>query len=712
MLQVLQHQKSGEIQVVELPMPQCHKNGILVATQCSLISAGTEKASVSSTKLPLIERARRQPDQVKLVLDFIKKEGLIKTLNRVKSKLDSYKTLGYSASGVVVDSDCDEFKPGDRVACGGAGFAVHAEMISVPKNLAVHIPEDVDFESAAFTTVGAIAMQGIRQAGPEIGETVAVIGLGLIGLITVQLLKAAGCRVVGMDIDERLFPLAKDAGCDLVLNSDFGSINSCLAFSRGLGCDSVIITAATQSNAPLELGLKICRKKGKVVIVGAVSMNVPRSPFYEKEIDLKIACSYGPGRYDPHYEINGNDYPPAYVRWTERRNMQAFIDLISLGKLDFSKIITHKFNIEEIARAYDLISGKGTDFYLGILVKYPQRADAERIFIEMPIRRDAVSELKLGFIGAGQFAQSNLLPHLKKQGIDFIGVTTATPSNALTVARQFDFKFSSTDSSSMINRDDINLVFIATKHDSHAKYVIESLKLGKNVFVEKPLALNRTEISEIETALNIGKGQIMTGFNRRFSAVFNRINDFFKGRTAPLQMMYRVNAGFIPKEHWINSPENGGRIIGEVCHFIDCMVFLTKSLPIKVYANAISSDSLNSVNHSNLMINITFSDGSIGSVIYTADAGKDMPKEYFEAFSEQKSISMDNFKTLNYYQSGSSSTLKFDGSKGHEQEIVAFINSLRKGVPLPISFNEQKYITLATIAAEESLLTGNPVIIG
>lgn len=706
MLQIVQYQKTGEMLVEELPAPSCMQGGILVRTSYSLISAGTEKISVSNAQGNLLERARKQPDQVKIVLDNIKKEGLMQTYNRVTSKLNSYKSLGYSASGIVIESRCSEFNPGDRVACAGAGYANHAEIISVPKNLAVKLPDGVSLTSASYTTLGSIAMQGFRQAEPVLGETVAVIGLGLLGQITVQLLKAAGCRVVGLDVNESLFAKAKEYGCDETFPSSFEYAKSINSFARGIGCDSVIITASTASNSPLELALELCRKKGKVVIVGAVGLNVPRGPFYIKEIDLRIACSYGPGRYDTNYEEKGIDYPPAYVRWTENRNMTAFLDLLAMKKIDTDSMTSHVFKINDAANAYNIITGKTPEPFLGILIEYPERAGAESKISKL---KDfaPIGKISIGFIGAGAFAQNNLLPALQKCNVGFQSVSTATSVNAKTAGDKFGFAECTTDSNTIIKDNKNNFIFIASQHDSHSKYVKAAIETGKPVFVEKPLAVNMIQLDETAKAVANHDGRVMVGFNRRFSQSFKAIEKFFEGRSEPMAITYRVNAGFIPKSHWVHS--QGGRIVGEACHFIDCMVFLTKSLPVSIYAQSISSDNIETNNQDNVSLFIKFADGSSGVIQYLANGDSSLSKEYCEVFCERSCAVMDNFTKVELYRNGKIKTIKLDGKKGINEEVKEVVEAIEKGNSMPISFEELYSITKATIVAHDSLATNMPV---
>lgn len=709
MLQVLQHQKTGEVLVDELPPPQCFPNGILVETRYSLISAGTEKISVDTAKSSLIERVRRQPDQVKLVMDFIKKEGLFSTIERVKAKLDSYKTLGYSASGIVLESDCPEFSPGDRVAIAGAGYANHSEICSVPKNLAVKVPDNVDLAQAAYTTVASIALQGIRIANPQIGEYVAVIGLGLIGLITVQLLKANGCNVVGFDIDESTFDLAREFGCDAVYPSSRDYLKDALAQTNIVGFDSVIITASTNSNQPIELAIDLLRKKGSIIVVGAVAMNIPREMFYRKELTLKIATSYGPGRYDPFYEELGLDYPLGYTRWTENRNMQAIIELLGKGKLNFHKLTTHKFTIQNAPDAYKLLSREVNEKYVGILIEYPQRSEKFIKVVSKNTPNLKLDDINIGFVGAGVFAQNQLLPSLKKSGVNFIAISNSTSLSTHNVAHRFGFERQYSDGKDVIADQDVNTIFCATRHDSHWIYVVEALKKRKPIFVEKPLCVDEEQLYEILEAYNQFDGKVFVGFNRRFSKPFRKLKEYFDQTKDPMNIIYRVNAGLLPKDHWVQLPENGGRIIGEVCHFIDTMNYLTESLPASVFAYSASTHKTDYSNFDNISIVVKYLDGSIGTIVYSSMGDSAMPKEYCEIFCEGKSAIMDNFRLVKFYRAGKEYTHSFDGDKGIRTEIEEVIESLRNGKPFPIEFNSIVATTKTTFAAVESLKIGEPI---
>lgn len=705
MKQVLQYQKNGKIEIVEVPPPQCPKEGILVRTTWSLISAGTEKTSVDNAKGSLLERAKKQPDQVKLVLDTIKKQGVKETVRRVQAKLDSYKQLGYSASGIVVESSCREFSVGDRVAVGGAGLANHAEYLAIPKNLAVRLPEGVTLEEAAYATVGSIAMQGFRQASPSLGDRVAVIGLGLIGQMTVQYLRAAGCTVFGLDIDESLFAKAEESGCDLVLRSERNSVDKIMAATDGHGCDAVIITAGTASHEPLNLSMEICRKRGSVVIVGAVGMNLNRHPFYKKEINLTISASYGPGRYDANYEERGHDYPFAYVRWTENRNMAAVLGLINSGDLDVEALTTHRYSIGNAEDAYRLVSGETNEKYLGILIEYPQskeRADPDRTIMLQDFEKKH-GDIGLGIIGAGQFAQNYLLPPLQKLGTKPIILSTTTPANVNSLAGHFGFAKATTDANEVVADDSVDLVVCATRHDSHAKYITGALKSGKDVFCEKPLCINEDELESIVSAARDSNSRVMVGFNRRFSRPFVDIKSFIGSNSQPLDIIYRVNAGAIPSGHWTQQVDQGGRIIGEGCHFIDVMVFLTGSLPVSVFAVPMDSSDINQPRDNNVSIIIKFANGSIGTLHYVSSGDKALAKEYCEVHTASRSAVMNNFESVSLFDSGKRTDKKYNGEKGINDELRAMVDSIRGGLASPIPFEEIIAVTRATFAAVKSI---------
>ncbi len=682
MLQIIQHQKTGEIKVEDLPDIVCPNNGILVRNYFSVISAGTERTSVETAQASILGKAKSRPDLVKQVVDNVKKEGLLATYKKVMNRLDNYKELGYSSAGVVVDSKVSEFRVGDRVACGGNAY--HSELVAIPKNLAVKVPDNVSFEEAAFTTLGAIALQGIRQANCKIGENVVVIGLGLIGLITIQLLKANGCRVIGFDITEKNFLLAKEFGCDYTAIFNDNSVKIVESFTFGYGADSVIITASTRANEPIEKAIEFSRKKGRIVLVGVSGMNIPRKGFYEKELEFTISCSYGPGRYDPDYELKGIDYPIGYVRFTEKRNMETILQLLSQGRVKFKPLITHQFDIQDSLNAYDLITGKKSEHYIGILIRYRNNELKPSVTIRKNelYKHKKVSEIKIGFIGAGNFAQSYLLPNLIKENVDLISVSTKTPINAKSVSEKFNFKFYTTNQEEIINNEDINTIFIATHHDSHGRYVVQALKNNKNVFVEKPLCVTLEELEEIKdlyNSFNENRPFLMVGFNRRFSKPFIQIKDFFKNRLEPFFITYRVNAGFIPLDHWIQQPEQGGRIIGEGCHFIDIFDFIIDSKPLSFYTTMLNSNNKNQKNEDNVLLSINYQDGSVANLIYLSNGDKSLPKEYCEIFCGGKSAIMNDFKEVIFYSNNKIKRVKYNGDKGHKEEIEYFLTNLLNG---------------------------------
>ncbi|MEJ7830875.1 MAG: bi-domain-containing oxidoreductase, partial [Segetibacter sp.] len=585
MKQLIQNFKTGKLYIDEVPMPVVTDGMVLVENEYSLISAGTERSTVKVAKANLLNKARQRPDLVAQVLQNLKKEGFAATLNKVQTKLDTLKALGYSTAGTVLASldKNGNFKAGDRVACAGQDFASHSEIVSIPQNLVAKIPDNVSSDEAAFTTLGAIAMQGVRQAETKLGEKVCVIGLGLLGQITCQLLQANGCNVFGLDLSERLVKLANDHGADKALNrKDTNLKAACENFTGGYGFDSIIITAATSSNDPIELSAELARKKGKVIIVGAVKMDVPRDPhFYRKELDLRMSCSYGPGRYDVDYEELGNDYPIGYVRWTEQRNMQAFLELLAKKAIDLKPLITHVFDIAKAEEAYDIILGKVAEPHIGILLKY---APTEKKFTSfIAVKANPVSIINVGFIGAGSFAQSYLIPNVKTLGASLDTVVTSKGLTSKNVADKFGFNKCSANINDVLSNEAINTVFIATPHAAHAPQVIDSLKAGKSIFVEKPLAINYDQLWEVVETKKAFNHPVMVGFNRRFAPVCTSIKKEFKNIGEPLVINIRVNAGLIPKDHWTQIPEIGaGRVIGEMCHFVDLMSYFTNAKPVKV----------------------------------------------------------------------------------------------------------------------------------
>ncbi|MBS1976055.1 MAG: bi-domain-containing oxidoreductase [Bacteroidetes bacterium] len=712
MKQLIQNFKSGELYVDEVPLPSLSKGFILVENHCSLISSGTERGTVKVAQASLLGKAKQRPDLVAQVMRNLKKEGFTATFKKVQTRLDSLKALGYSTAGVVMASmDTDHrIKPGDRVACAGQDYASHAEIVSVPQNLVARVPENVSFEEAAFTTLGAIALQGIRQAEPQLGEYVCVIGLGILGQLTGQMLKANGCKVMGIDLSSRLVELAAEHSTDKsLIRSDLDLLGHCEAFTNGQGFDSIIITAAAPTNDPLVLAGEIARKKARIVIVGAVKMDIPRDPhYYRKELELRMSCSYGPGRYDTSYEEDGVDYPMAYVRWTEQRNMEAFLSLLSRKLINVKPLISHTFDVDHVTEAYDLVLGRTTEPSVGILVKYPQRDG--KYFPDIMLKKPSVAKICVGFIGAGSFAQSYLLPNLKGK-VSLHTVVTSKGINAKNVADKFGFDSCGSDPAKIFESQEINTVFIATPHSSHSVYAAQALKMGKHVFVEKPLAITYEGLKEVEEARRLGRGLLMVGFNRRFAPISRNLKRMLKNNGDPLIMNFRVNAGFIPKDHWVQKEDvGGGRIVGEICHFIDLMIYFSDSRPVSVFAETMRTpNGLRSLDDT-LAVTIRFENGSVGNMVYVSNGDNAMPKEHLEFFANGKSGIINDFQYGTLFQNNREKVLKLRG-KGHLEEVDSFLNAIHLTSQEVIPFHELVWTTLASLKIKESIATGLPQII-
>ena len=723
---ILQNYRKGDLTVMEVPPPALAPGGVLVRNAVSLVSAGTERLMVEFARKGLLGKARARPDLVRQVLSKARRDGVISTLETIRTRLDIPVPLGYSSAGTViaVGEGVDRFQPGDRVACAGAGYASHAEIAFIPANLAAKLPEGVDFESAAFTTLGAIALQGLRLAELELGETVAVIGLGLLGILTVQLARASGCQVIGMDPNPERCRLAKQFGIDEALPDAAGFASSCRRLTDNYGADKVIVTASTKTSEPLALAGEVARDRATVVAVGATGMEIPRETYFKKELTFRISRSYGPGRYDPEYEKKGRDYPIGYVRWTENRNMQAFLQQVGAGQVDLAPLITHRFPIEEALKAYALITGKTDEPYLGILLTYPPAPAQEEELIAgrpaSPVSRrpdrpyaapDAL--LGIGFLGAGQFAVSTLIPALKKSPrVRLVGVCTQTGVSAQTIKNKFGFHYATTVEQEVITDPDIDVVVIATRHNLHCRQVIASLEAGKHVFVEKPLCLNREELEKISKTYtevcgggNSLKPVLQVGYNRRFSPMAHELKAFFQGVREPLLIHYRVNAGYIPPDHWVHDPqEGGGRIIGEVCHFVDFLIFLAGSLPKQVGAVALPNQGR--YRDDNVAVTLTFANGSVGVITYAANGDKAFPKERVEVFGGGATAVLDNFRRLEMVKDGRRRVSRslFRQDKGFSSEWAAFLQAVRDpNAPTPLTFQEIRATSLATFDIMDSL---------
>ena len=716
MKQVLQNLKSGTVTVTDVPAPVARPGFVLVRTAASLISAGTERMTVEAGQRSLIGRAVEQPALVKQVIQKARSDGFVNTFDAVRAKLASLVALGYSAAGKVIEvgEGVTNFRPGDRVACAGVGYASHAEVLSVPKNLCVRLPDGVSFDAAAFSTLGAISLQGVRLAELTLGESVVVIGLGLIGQLTVQLLKTHGCRVFGIDLDQGKIELARKFGADDGCAPDDDAKPRVLAWSRGRGADAVLITAATESNQPVELAGDISRAKGRVVAIGAVGLTLPRQSYYNRELTFKISMSYGPGRYDPEYEERGHDYPFGYVRWTEGRNIEAFLDLLAEGRVDVGSLTTHRFTLDETERAYQLITGELNEPYLGVVLQYDTERELEpRIQLAGSKTKSAAPArtVRIGLIGAGNYARAMLLPNFKSAGAEFHAIATASGISARQVGERFGFRDCVSGADEVLASDEINLVVIATRHDSHAELARRSLESGRHVFVEKPLALNDEELDRVIAAARQSNGQLMVGFNRRFSPPARAAHEFFKDRQTPLSINYRVNAGRVPPGHWAHHPsEGGGRIIGEVCHFVDFMQFMTGSLITRVYAESINSRTQEIVPEDSVFITLRLADGSNGSIAYLAEGNSALPKERIEIFGAGKSFLIEDFRSVAAYENGREKKTKLrEQDKGQKEEVRAVCAMVLEGKPAAISLEDLANTTRATFRIRDSLRTGLPV---
>lgn len=711
MKQILQDVGTGKVSVYDVPAPSVQRGRLLVRTAASLISAGTEKLVVESGQKSLLTKAKERPDLVKQVIQKARTEGILNTFIAVKAKLDSKGALGYSAAGIVaaIGEGVSDYSVGDRVACAGVGYASHAEVISVPQNLCARLPERLSFDEGCFGTLGAISLQGVRLTQPTLGESVVVIGLGLLGQITVQLLKANGCRVFGIDLEESKLRLARELGAEMcAVPAD--AKNTVRDWSRGRGADAVLITAGTPSNDPIILAGEISRQKGRVVVVGLVGMDVPRTAYYLKELTLHISMSYGPGRYDPEYEERGHDYPFAYVRWTEGRNIEAFLDLAANKSISIDKLISHRFPVERGEEAYNLITGDSKEPYLGIVLQYDPDQEITSKF-EMRSASRPESKVRVGLIGAGGYARGMLLPHFKTTGVDFRSITTASGVTANNVAKEFGFETCVSSADEVINDESVNLVVIATPHYTHADLARRALENNKNVFVEKPLALNDGELEGVLSAAASSTGRLMVGFNRRFSPAAMQARDFFAGRQAPLSILYRVNGGRVPRETWVQDPiQGGGRIIGEVCHFVDLMQFLTGALTFKVFAESITSRDHAITDADSVFITLKFADGSNGTIAYLAEGDKGVPKERVEIFGGGKTFFIDDFRATSAFTGGKESITKLSKQdKGQAEEIRQVCSVVLKGGQEPIALEDLAATTRATFRILESLRTGNAV---
>ena len=725
MKQLLQDLRSGRTDLVDGPRPRVERGHVLVQTKASLISAGTERMLVEFGKAGYLAKARSQPDKVRQVLEKIRTDGLLPAVRAVRAKLGRPLPLGYSNVGVIIEPEsskliADSLAVGDRVVSNGP----HAEVVSVPANLCVKVPDHVSDEEAAFAVPGAIGLQGIRLAQPTLGECFVVTGLGLIGQLTVQLLAAHGCRALGVDPDSDRCALARQFGAQTVdLSNGEDPIEAATAFSKGRGVDAVLITAATRSSEPVHQAARMCRKRGRIVLVGVAGLELSRADFYEKELSFQVSCSYGPGRYDPEYEEKGRDYPFGHVRWTARRNFEAVLDMMAAGKIDAGPLITHRFALQDAARAYHLIA-ENREPYLGIILDYgarrtaqgnrEQRAEEEgreaqgaRLTVEtertIMLNRPPTSSLRpptpiVGLIGAGNFAGQVLLPAIAGNRVRLKAIASNGGVSGTHLGKKFGFEASTTDVETIFNDPEIDTVFITTRHDSHGRLVIAALQAGKHVFVEKPLCLTREELEQIKESYQRSavSGQLLlVGFNRRFAPHIVKMKSLLDPVEGPKSMIMTVNAGMIPREHWTRDSEaGGGRIIGEACHFVDLLRFLA-GCPITAGRMA----ALGAGSGDTASIELRFADGSIGTIHYFANGNKAFPKERLEVFAGGRILQLDNFRVLRGYGWKGFSAMKlWSQDKGHTAGVRSFLEAVERGSPSPIPFEELIEVTRATLA--------------
>ena len=706
MKQILQSLKTGATEVADVPCPAAKRGHLLIQTSRTLVSVGTERMMVDFGKAGWIEKARQQPDKVRMVLDKMKTDGIMPTIEAVFNKLDQPLPLGYCNIGTVVavGAGVVGFEIGDRVASNGK----HAEMVCVPVNLCAKVPAQVSDEEAAFTVLGAIALQGIRLVQPTLGEAVVVTGMGLIGIVTTQLLRAHGCRVLGIDFDPKKLEIARRFGAETVdLSAGQDPVAAAEQFSRGRGVDAVIVTAATKSNEPMHQAALMCRKRGRIVLVGVTGLELSRDDFFKKEITFQVSCSYGPGRYDPNYEEKGQDYPVGYVRWTEQRNLEAVLDMMADGRLDVKSLISHRFAVQNAEKAYEVVGGSEPS--LGILLEYSSSAAIGRDPTERTVLLDRAARdhsrgdghASVSFIGAGNYATGVLIKAFKETGARLRTVASSAGVSGVHAGRKYGFEETTTDTEKLFADAETNAIVITTRHDSHAGFVLKAIAGGKHVFVEKPLCLTLDELSQIERAAESAhtKTLLMVGFNRRFAPQVQRVRELLKGSIGPKAFVMTVNAGAIPAEHWTqDAEEGGGRIIGEGCHFIDLLRFLAGS-PIESH----TSVSMKSSTGDTVTINLKFADGSLGTVHYFANGNKAFPKERLEVFAGGAVLQLDNFRKLKGFGwKGFSKMNLWKQDKGQRACAAAFVHAVNDGGAPPIPWNEIIEVARVSIEIAES----------
>ena len=704
MKQVVQDLRSDQPDVLDVPVPSPAAGAVLVRTMASFVSVGTERAVIEFAGKGMLGKARSRPDLVRQTLDKVRKEGLLSTLQAVRSRLDQPLPLGYSSAGIVeeVGSGVESYRPGDRVACAG-GHAVHAEFAAVPEKMVASLPSKVDFESGAAATLGSVALHGFRLAEAQVGERIAVIGLGLLGQLALQIARSAGCEALGIDIDETRVAFAGDIGGSAVHRDQAEDTGR--AFTKGEGFDAVLICAHTDDNDPLELAASIARDRATVVLVGAVGMEIPRHAYYDKELRFVVSRSYGPGRYDPTYEEGGVDYPIGYVRWTEGRNIESFLDLVAANQVRIAPLITHRIPVEEAERAYELIAQGSGQPTLGVLLTYTDQAPIERrLSLSDRARKDR--SVALGVFGAGNFARNVTLPIAKDLSeVDLVGLATGSGASAADSGKRYGFAYATTEPTELIQDEGVNTIAVLTRHHLHSGQAAAALNAEKHVFCEKPLAINPEGLEEVVNALETAEGLLTVGFNRRFSPMGIQMREFLSQPGEPMSVHYRINAGPLPSDHWTLDPEQGGgRIIGEACHFIDFITFLVGSLPERVHAAGVPSRLGENVN-----IRLRFPDGSLGAVDYLTSGDRAFPKERVEVFGGGRVAVIDDFRSFEWVSGGEVKRTRSTQDKGHRAIWVAFIKAIQAGGPAPIPYRELVGVTQATFAAVESLRSGRSI---
>ncbi len=696
MKQILQNLSNGETSLVETPCPKNTDGFVLIESRASVISPGTERMLIEFGQANYLNKAKQQPDKVKQVLNKIKTDGILSTMDAVKTKLDQPIPLGYCNAGVILESSAKGFAAGDRVVSNGN----HAEVVKVPKNLCAKIPDNVSDDEAAFTVLGSIALQGVRLLNPTLGESFVVSGLGMIGLITVQLLRASGCRVLGIDFDSQRCSIAREFGAETIdLSKNEDPIAKANIFSNGRGVDGVIIAASSDSEEIIHQAAQMTRKRGRIILVGVVNLNLRRDDFFEKEITFQVSASYGPGRYDPNYEEKGQDYPLGYVRWTEQRNFEAILELLSNKTLDFKRLISHRFVIEDAIDAYQSLKDKNT---LGILIDYPEKSKVELHKDSLSISKAessglSISDPKIGFIGAGNYASRTLIPAFKRSGAYLDTLVSIGGSSALHHGKKNGFDRVATDLSILLAETNINTLVIATRHNEHADQIVKGLEARKNIFVEKPLALSIKELDQInQEYIKINSSpdkdtvRLMIGFNRRFSPHIKKMKDLMDKKPDLKTVLMTVNAGRVPKEHWIHDPMiGGGMILGECCHFIDLARFMIGS-PIVDFKVSNSIDSrIKNETSMNSVINLMFKDGSLGVINYFTNGGNVFQKERIEVFSGDSALQMNNFRSLiGFGWDGFKRYRTLRQDKGQNNCVNSFVKSIEEGLPSPIPYDE------------------------